>query len=250
MPPPPSEEELHAFIDNELALRRRREILLLLEHDRALAERIAGFKADRDRLRAAFAGLSGRPVPESWTRRIEAATTSGPRPAAFPRRYAVAAGIAAVLGSTAFAVRQWPRVGGGGGGDTILASAEAARGGTTRGRRAAPDQLATAGSRDAMLQTALGMKARVPDLERYGFRLARLELFGRAAQLRYTDQRQRLLTIYVDRSDGNVRFDLLRRGSTRICIWQDDVIGAVIIAPMSAGEMMRVASSAYADLNL
>ena len=51
-------------------------------------------------------------------------------------------------------------------------------------------------------------------------------------------------------SDGTVRFDLLRRGRARVCVWQDDVVGVVIIAPMSAGEMMRVASGAYAALNL
>jgi hypothetical protein len=33
-------------------------------------------------------------------------------------------------------------------------------------------------------------------------------------------------------------------------VWQDDVVGAVIIAPISAAEMLRIASSAYTDLNL
>ena len=77
-----------------------------------------------------------------------------------------------------------------------------------------------------------------------------LELFGHAAQLRYVDGRHRLLTIFVRRSNGDVRFDLLRHGVIRICIWQDDVVSAVIMAPISAGEMMRIASSAYRDLNL
>ncbi len=245
VPPPASEEELHAFIDDELPAPRRREILALLEGDPALSARIAGYRADRDRLRAALAGLAGRPAPDAWTRRIEAATTRQPRrQAGFGRRHAIAAGIALALGGTAVLVREWPH------GDTILADAGAARNGLTRGQSVAPDRLADARSRDDVLHVALGMPVRAPDLRRYGFQLTRIDLFGHAAQLRYADGRQRLLTIYVRRSNGNVRFDLLRQGGTRICIWQDDVVGAVIMAPMSAGEMMRVASSAYGDLNL
>ena len=245
VPPPATEEELHAFIDDELTEPRRREILVLLEDDPALAARIAGYRADHDRLRATFAGLAERPVPDAWTRRIEAATTSRPRQqAAFGRRHAIAAGIVLALGGTAALVREWPH------GDTILADAGAARDGLVRGRTMAPDQLAAVRSRDDVLRAALGMPLRVPDLRRYGFQLTRIDLFGHAAQLGYTDERQRLLTIYVRRSNGDVRFDLLRQGSTRVCIWQDDVVGTVIMAPISAGEMMRVASSAYGDLNL
>jgi anti-sigma factor RsiW len=36
----------------------------------------------------------------------------------------------------------------------------------------------------------------------------------------------------------------------RICIWQDDIIGTVMVGDMSAGEMARAASAAYAGLNL
>jgi hypothetical protein len=81
-----------------------------------------------------------------------------------------------------------------------------------------------------------------------------MDLFGRpaggAAQLRYSDPDQRALTIYVRPSDGTVQFDIIRRGETHICVWQDDVVGAVIMAPVSAAEMLRIASSAYTSLNL
>ena len=252
VPPPATEAELHAFVDDELEASRRGEILLLLADDPILAKRVAGYGADRDRLRAAVAPIAERPVPDAWvrqieaatTRRIEAATTRRFPQAAVTRRYAIAAGIALMAGAGALTVREWPR------GDTILADAEAARSGLIRGSSVTPEQLASAPLRDGVLQAVLGMKVHVPDLARDGFRLARLELFGHAAQLRYADARHRLLTIYVRRSNGDVRFDLLRHGPTRICVWQDNVVGAVIIAPMSAGEMMRVASSAYGDLNL
>ena len=244
MPPPVSDEELHAFIDDELAAPRRREILLLLEQDATFAARVADYRADRDRLRAAFGAHTEQPIPSAWVRAVETATVPQRRLAASGRRYAIAAGIALLLvGGAAVAVREWPA------GTTILATAEAARDEVTRGRSLTPDQLADARSRDDVLRAALGMNVRAPDLHRYGFHLARLELFGHAAQLRYVDERRRLLTIYVRPSPGTVRFDLLRRGDVRVCVWQDDVVSAVIMAPMSAGEMMRVASSAYRDLD-
>jgi anti-sigma factor RsiW len=135
-----------------------------------------------------------------------------------------------------------------------MAEAEAAREGHLEGRRAGSDQLPPPATRDALLQSALGMRVRAPDLQRYGFRLTRMELFGAAgagaAQLQYSDADQRMLTIYVRGSDGTVHFDIIRRGATRVCVWQDDVVGAVIIAPVSAAEMLHIASSAYTDLNL
>ena len=58
------------------------------------------------------------------------------------------------------------------------------------------------------------------------------------------------LTIYVRPSDGTVQFDIIRHGDTHVCVWQDDVVGAVITASVSAAEMLRIASSAYTSLNL
>jgi anti-sigma factor RsiW len=144
---------------------------------------------------------------------------------------------------------QWRR-----GDQTIMVEAEAARDGRLDGRLGEGDPLPPAGARDDLLRSTLGMHVRAPDLERFGFRLARIELFNRpgggAAQLRYSDRSERVMTIYVRPSDGTVQFDILRRGETHVCVWQDDVVGVVIIAPVSAAEMLRIASAAYTDLNL
>ena len=244
VPPPATEEELHAFVDGELMAARRNEILLLLDQDPALAARISRCQVDRDALRKALAPIAERPVPDSWVQRIEEATMPRRQHAALFRRTAMAASIALVSAGAAITLRERPRS------NTILIDAEAARAGSIGGSSMTPDQLASARSRDEVLRATLGLTVHAPDLARHGFRLARLDVLGRAVQLRYADDRQRLLTIYVRRSNGDVRFDLLRHGRDRICVWQDDVVGAVIIAPMSAGEMMRIASSAYGDLNL
>jgi anti-sigma factor RsiW len=245
---PPTEEELHAFVDNELSPPRRAEIAQILSDDAELAGRVAAYAADRDRLRLALRGIAGQTVPAAWSARIEAAMA--PKPATVAtRRYAIAASVALVLSAAAIARWTWPR------GDTILADAQAARNGTLAGRsQILTEPLPPLATRNALLQSTVGLHVRAPDLHRFGFQLAGLALFGPpgagAAQLQYRDGMQRVLTIYVRPSDGTVRFDLLRQGSMRVCVWQDDVVGAVIMADMSAGEMMRVASRAYSDLSL
>jgi len=246
--PYPTETELHAFIDDELSASRQAEIARILRNEPALAQRIAAYRADRERLRSALRDIAEEPIPAAWRALIEAATARRQR-AVMTRRLALAASVGLAVSAGGIAGWRWL------GRDTILAEAEAARDGQLAGRSTTlAEPLPPVAARDALLESKLGMHVRVPDLNRFGFQLARLDLFdrpgGAAAQLQYQDYGQRVLTIYVRPSDGTVRFDLLRRGATRVCVWQDNVVGAVIIAPMSAGEMMRVAASAYMDLNL
>ena len=241
--PPADEDDLHAFVDGALQAARQDEVAASLRADPALAARVAGYARDRDLLREAVTQLSAGPLPSGWAARIEAATARR-RPAKLGRRYAIAASVAAAVGAAA-AARWWP------GGDTILADALAVRDGAAAGARALPaGLLEDAAARDAQLASAIGLPAHAPDLRRFGFQLTAMQLFTRGAQMRYADHTRRTLTIYVRPSDGAVRFDMLRQGTQRICIWQDDVVGAVIVAPLSAGEMMRVASKAYGDLDL
>ncbi len=247
-PTRPSELELHAFIDDELSAARHAEIAAIVHDDPALAARVAAYEADRERLRAAFDRFADQPLPPAWAARIEAAMAPPPRSALITRRFAVGAGLAIAASVAGVAWWRWPRA------DTVLVEAEAARAGRLAGRVPDGGNLPAPDARDALLRSTIGLPVRAPDLQRFGFHLAGIELFNRpagwAAQLRYTDPDQRVLTVYVRRSDGTVQFDLLRRGKDRVCVWQDDVVGAVIIAPLSGGEMLRIASSAYAALNL
>ncbi len=240
---PVNEDELHAFVDGALQTARQDEVAAILRADPALAARVAGYARDRDLLREAATHLSAGPLPSGWAAQIEAATARR-RPVRLGRRYAIAASVAVAVGAAA-AVRWWP------GGDTILTDALAVRDGAAAGGRALPAALlADAAARDAQLASAIGLPVHAPDLQRFGFQLTAMHMFTHGAQLRYADRGRRDLTIYVRPSDGTVRFDMLRQGAQRICIWQDNVVGAVIVAPLSAGEMMRVASKAYGDLDL
>jgi anti-sigma factor RsiW len=242
---PITEEELHAFIDGELPAARSDQVSAMLQRDPAQAARVAAFRADKERLAAIFRPVAAAPLPDAWTRRV----LQHPRPAAPPRRWRMAAAAALVLaafGGTAFLLRPQP--------DAILAEAEAAHDGALLPAQTLTGAaLPTLGARDAALETTTGLPLHAPNLSRFGYRLVSVALFDRshrAASLVYRNTAGADVTIYVRRSNGTARFDLLHYGALRECIWQDDVVGAVILGKMSAGEMMRVASKAYADLDL
>jgi hypothetical protein len=115
-------------------------------------------------------------------------------------------------------------------------------------------QLASSEARDAALQSVLHLPVRVPDLERAGFELARMQLFDenterKSVQLTYRDQKARSFTVYLRGPAGSDRFDLRQHGNLQVCIWQNDSLGVVMLGgDMTAREMLRVATLTYTDL--
>jgi anti-sigma factor RsiW len=136
----------------------------------------------------------------------------------------------------------------------MVAEALSARDGAARPvREVTLDQLTSHGARDQVLQTALAVPVRVPDLERAGFELAGIKLYdeggGRqAVQIAYRDRQARSFTVYLRTPTGTDRFELQQRGALQVCIWQNDSLGVVMLGDMSAREMLRVATLTYADL--
>ena len=136
-------------------------------------------------------------------------------------------------------------------GDILLQEAEAARNGALPAlAHFAGAALPNAQMQNALLSKATGLPVKSPDLRRLGWRLVSLDTYGGAAALHYVNAQAQDLSVYVRRSAGSPRFDILKIGQTRACVWQDEVVGAVMMGEMSAGQMMRVAGAAYADLDL
>jgi anti-sigma factor RsiW len=246
---PIHEEELHAFIDGELTADRASIVAAALEADPVLAERVATFAADKAALAAAYRQIGRQPVPESWIALIErAAAAPTIRPRVQPwSRWAVglAACLALALGGVALLEQRGPPEG------SILAQAEAARQEQTLAlARLTGAALADVALRDAELTHAVGLKLRAPDLAHLGWNLVEIDIYAKAAALRYRAEGDRTLTLFVRPSTGAPRFDLFEMGAVRVCLWQDEVVGAVMMGEMSAGQMMRVAGAAYAALNL
>jgi anti-sigma factor RsiW len=238
---PIADEELHAFIDGELTPDRAAAVQAALAAEPALAARVASWQADKSALRALFGPVAERPLPSAWRTRI-ARHTAPRRPAYW--RMGIAAGVVLALlgGGSALLLR---------GGDTVLADAQAARDGVLPATRVITGSTLAQSGADATLQATLGLPVRAPDLRKFGYHLVAVNFYrGPSAGLIYRNAQSADLTIYVRKSAGDARFDLLRRGKLRVCVWQDEVVSAVMTGDMSAGEMMRVASAAYSSLDL
>jgi anti-sigma factor RsiW len=249
---PITQEELSAFIDGELPPDRAASLREALHADATLAAREAALRRDRDLLAQAYAPLAHGPLPAAWLARIEDAVEPPFNVLPFPRRkttwtiplgWAAAACLALVFGAAV--LLRAPA------GDAILREATLARTGQAAAMATLADAALPPPDRQrALLREATGLPVRAPDLHRLGWQLAALTTYPGAAQLRYRNGSGAALTMYVRRSTGAPRFDLLRNGTLRVCVWQDEVVGAVIMGEMQAGQMMRVAGAAYADLDL
>jgi len=244
-----SSEELHAFIDDELDDPRRAEIEALVARDTALSARVAEFRKDKADLAEAYAGLIERPLPEAWLAMIEKSTKKPRMHISPPAWAAIAAAFAVlVLGTIAYRQAAAPKK------DDIIAEALAARNDAIAPRVAEAVETGTGPTvRDKEVSVALKMRVKAPDLSKLGYRLARLQIYddvpgGHAVELVYRGSQDRYFTLYLRHSTSEPRFDQFEDGGIRVCIWQDDVLGAVMVGKMSAAEMQRLASLAYIGL--
>ncbi len=243
-----TEEELHAFIDGEIPPARRAEIEAEACRNPVLAEKIAAFASDMERLRRTYGAIGAGPIPDRWMAIVESAARK-PRPALSPQTFAaIAATILIVLGVALVYRAISPQ------NDTIIADALAARSASLENRGITTGPPVSQASRaTAALSSALHMRLKAPDLSRMGYRLSAYRLYkgtprGNAVELVYHNADGRLFTLYLRHSSGSVRFDQFKLGQLRVCIWQDDVLGAVMAGPISAAEMQRLASLAYTGL--
>src|SRR2546429_9782543 len=89
--PPVTEDELHAYVDDEIAADRRGAVEAWLASHPEDAARVAQWRAQADAIRARYGMLASEPVP---ARLHPGQLAPGARP---PRAVAAPAGVAAVL---------------------------------------------------------------------------------------------------------------------------------------------------------
>jgi anti-sigma factor RsiW len=249
--PATHEELLHAYIDGELAEDGRAAFEQGLARDPQLANRLALFEADKARIAQIYGPLADRPLPARWIEMIDAPMAR--RGSGEPLWYSIEAiaGIAAVLmlliGGSLVYRENAPHE------EPIIEEALAARSDVLPAYRSIP----VSASRETLaahtLSPALGMRVGVPDLRRMGYSLIGLRVYtnlpgGKAVELLYRQKDNRVFALYLRRPSGPARFDQYKKGGLRVCIWQDNVLGAVMTGEMSAAEMQRLASLAYTGL--
>ena len=234
-----SDLEIHAYVDGELDQARARDIDAVLVQDSLLAARVAGYRADKALLKRAYSPLAEEPLPSSWLDLISNHAEQKPQATSWRMVGAIAATILVLVAGVSVYVTQIesPAT------DVVQTALEV--------RDDAPiavSNLADARRYDATLGRIVDASIKVPDLSRMGYRVAKLGLYGHAAEVQYRDAQNDLFTLYLTASDGKTRFDQFEQKGMRICVWQDDRISTVMAGTMSAAEMQRLASLAYLGL--
>lgn len=263
---PVTEAELHAYADGRLPPARRAEVQAYLAARPEEAARVQAYSAQNDALHALFDGVLDEPLPARM-----AAPRAGPGGARWQWRWqALAAGLAIALasGGAGWALR------GAAGPEPRLAEfsardglAQPALGGLAHQAAVAhvvysPDARRPveigAGQEDqlvAWLSKRLGSKIRPPHLGQLGYELIGGRLLpgtsGPVAQFMYHDGGGQRLTLYVSTEQAHNKdtgFRFAKEGPVNVFYWIDGKFGYALSAGIDKGELARVATAVYEQL--
>ena len=237
--------ELHAYLDGALDAVHSSKVEARLAANPEIAARLADFKADKMLLQQVFGPLAERPLPPEWTARLAASRLRRRAKFSAPLMGAVAATL--LLALMGYYTLWHTRIGS----EEIVAAAMRERA-QLGSHENLPASDMTARAYDKSLSEIVGASVKVPDMRKLGYRLTAIKLHGgpsaAAAEIIYRNDSGHLFTLYMRRSDGNVRFDQFERADLRVCVWQDDQVAMVMTADESTATMQRLASLAYSGL--
>ncbi len=243
-----SDESLHAFIDGELPADGRAAIEAAIARDPHLGQRVALYRADKARIAETYGPLLNAPIPAGWIALIENPPRRSWPFAPLRTIAAIAAALLVLVGGPMLYRQATPHE------EPIVEEALAARSDALPARQiVAVRSGAQSAAANRAMQSALAMPVKAPDLSRMGYILVGMRTYdavssGKAVELLYRHAGNRAFALYVRKPSGPPRFDQYKQGNLRVCIWQDDVVGAVMTGEMSAAEMQRLASLAYTGL--
>ncbi|MDB5397761.1 MAG: hypothetical protein JWM91_5267 [Rhodospirillales bacterium] len=245
-----TDEELHAFIDGELDDASARSVAAAVAASAELTALVDHYRADKALIAGIYGPLIDRPVPLAMMRPLGREKSTA-RVRIIARITSAAAAIAAMIVVAWFG---YPMINGAVT-DPLVAEAVAVRQGKVQAdREIDSSQVMTSDARNRLAETILAVPVRVPNLEKSGYVLASIAVYPdhgnrHSLQLSYRGRNGALFTMYLRPIAGADRFALSRRGEMQVCVWQNDKMSVVMLGEISAREMLRVATSTYADLD-
>jgi len=262
-PLPISETDLQAYVDARLPEGRRVEIEeYLLEHPEE-AERLAAYREQKDALRDLFGSVLDEPLPENLRRLAEAPPGKPERKVIpFLARWSLQRIAAGVMVALLGGVAGWF-------GRAGYESTERLAHVTPLSRQAAvahvvysPDVRRpveiTADQEELLvkwLSKRLGTPVSPPRLGAVGFELIGGRLLpgnsGPVAQFMYHDASGQRLTLYVSTENATNRdtgFRFAKEGPVNVFYWVDGQFGYALSAGIAKGELARVATAVYDQL--
>lgn len=264
-PSPITEDDLHAWVDGQLDPARADALQAYLAAHPDQARRVQAWQAQRQALRARFAGVLEEPIPE----RLREAARPPRAPGASHGLWRLAACLLIALGGgvLGWGLRaQWPQ-------PTQLASAVPAAPGAFALRAAVahtvyvPDMRRpveiSADHEDQLvtwLSKRMGARLTPPKLQALGYHLEGGRLLpggqGPVAQFMYEDAAGMRLTLYVTNEDINkptrgtpTTFQYTHDGAVNVFYWIEDGFGYALSSYAGRSELARISAEVYRQLN-
>lgn len=258
--PPITEADVHAYVDGKLPSARRVEVEVYLEQRPNEAERLRAYAAQNIALRVLFDPVLEEAVPSRLTT---------PKRAAWQwQRLVSGLAIALVSGGAGWSLHGTGDV------NSHFAQAEAVPPRPALYASSLAHQAAVAhvvyspevkrpvevGADQeeqlvAWLSKRLGSPIRPPRLGKLGFELIGGRLLpgaqGAVAQFMYHDSAGRRLTVYVTTDQSHNKdagFRFVQEGPVNVFYWIDGKFGYALSAGINKGELARVASAVYEQL--
>jgi anti-sigma factor RsiW len=251
-----AEDEIHAYVDNQLDPEQRAEVERLLATDHDSARLVAAYQAQREALRAAFAPAAAEPLPERLT--VEAILRERRRSQTALWRIAAAIVLALGLGgASGWLVRgQYTPSR-----ETVALELLEQQALTSHAVYAADRRhpievpVAEEAHLRQWLSNRLGRKVDPPDLSAVGYhliggRLLATEHGGASALFMYDDNNgKRLSLLFRPMSeDLAVPYTDVGEGEVKGCAWIEKGMGYAVVAALPDSDLDRIARHIWTEL--
>lgn len=243
---PIGEEELHAFVDQRLDVRRREEVAAYLESHPDIAKRAAAYGRQRELLKTGYASIADEPIPSQLN--LARIIQRHKRPVLGSWWMSAAAAVILLCsgGVSGWALRGVTQSPGG-----IAALAQEA---STSYAVYAPDHVRPveikASERDALVDWTtqrLGRRVAIPDLSTSGFRLMGGRIVatahGPAAMFMYDDDHGTRLVMLTRRMavEQNMPMAPQTDGTLNGYTWSDKGLGFSLVGPATPDRLHPLA---------
>jgi len=269
--PLPTDDELHALVDGQLAPERRAEVEDAVARDPALAARVAAWRVQRDALRRLHGELLGEPVPAPLMGALDRSQPRQARHGHWMRWGGMAAGVLVAFAAGWLGNAQWSM--------HRAAAAPLARAPAMREfvhdasiahavyapEKRHPVEVAASEQQHLVqwLSKRLDRPLKVPDLTAMGYALVGGRLLpgenGARAQFMFEDSAGERITLYIGTLDSQAAagtgaaretaFRFASEGPVPSFYWIDQGFGYAVAGKLPREVLLKLATLAYRDLS-
>jgi len=270
--PPPTDDELHAWVDGQLAPDRHGAVEDAIARDPAVAAKVAAWHTQRDTLRRLHGELLDEPVPDTLMAALDRSLPHHAQRGAWIRWGGMAAGLLVAFAAGWLGNAQWSAPNAGARQQQLARAlalrefvhdASIAHVVYTPEKRH-PVEVAAAEQQHLVqwLSKRLDRPLKVPDLSTEGYTLVGGRLLpgetGARAQFMFEDAAGERVTLYIGTLDANAAgataaretaFRFASEGPVPSFYWVDQGFGYALAGKLPRDLLLKLATLAYRDLS-